>query len=244
MLTLAVSVAAASACDSDGDSPEPVVEWSTGTTEALTIPGLPPGLPIPAAAPESVERTSSGGVVASWSLRGVDAGASASDLAARAREAPDVTVLAAELAATGGIIAFEAERAGHYLVTADPAGDGARVELWLDPAPTAAPTMPSSVALPEGYPEDVLPVFPDAAVVEQARDQLAAGRERFRLSLIPPRSPLEVLGFYRDHLAAGGWSVTESDSSIEATRGSDVVRIGYADDGTTLRVTLEWTPPE
>ena len=228
---------------SDSPAESPTAEWATGTPEAVTIPGLPPGLPVPAAAPETVEVRPAGGVVATWLLPDVDAGASAADLAARARETPGVTVLAAELATTGGIIAFEAERAGHYVVAVDPEGGGTLIELWLDPEPVPPPTSAPGVALPDGYPEDVLPIFPGATVTEAAREDLAAGRERFRVALVSNREPIEVLGYYADHLAADGWTVVPSGPALDATRGTDSVHAAYDEDGAALRLTLEWTPP-
>jgi hypothetical protein len=243
ILGLAVALALLVACtgtDSPGESP--TAEWSTGTPEAVAIPGLPPGLPVPAAEPETVEERAAGGVVATWLLSDVDAGVSAADLAARARETPGVTVLAAELAESGGIIAFEAERAGHYVVAADPERRGTLIELWLDPAPAPPPSPGPAVALPEGYPEDVLPVFPGATVTDAARDELAGGRQRFRIVLVSAREPIEVLGYYDDHLTAEGWTVVPGDSALDATRGMDSVRVAYDDDGVPLRLTLEWTP--
>jgi len=244
ILAAAFASAAFFACtgsDSPGESP--TAEWSTGTPEAIIIPGLPAGLPVPAVDPDAVQERSAGGVVATWLLPDVDAGASAADLAARARDTPGVTVLAAELAQTGGIIAFEAERAGHYVVTVAPDGRGTSIELWLDPAPSAPPSPGPAVALPSGYPEDVLPIFPGATVVEAKSDELAGGRERLHLSLVPARDAIEVLGYYADYLTAEGWDVVTSDVGVDATRGTDSVQAAYEADGETLRLTLEWTPP-
>jgi len=181
--------------------------------------------------------------VVRWLVPGVDAGTSAADLAREARLVPGVTVLAAELAVRGGIVAFEAERAGHYVVTVDPAGAGAVVELWLDPASTPVLEVPPAAALPDGYPADVLPIFPGATVVEVARDELAGGRERYRIALAPSRTAIEVLGFYADHLEVDGWTVTASDSALEATRGTDTVRVELDGESSTTRLSLEWTPP-
>jgi hypothetical protein len=102
---------------------------------------------------------------------------------------------------------------------------------------------PPAVALPDGYPADVIPVFPGATVTEAALEELGPDRERFAIALVTSRAAIEVLGFYADHLEVEGWTVTASDSVVEAARGPDTVRVEVDDQSSTTRLTLEWTPP-
>jgi hypothetical protein len=111
-----------------------------------------------------------------------------------------------------------------------------RVELRVDPRPSldapAASTLPEP---PPGFMTDLAPLFPGATASQGRVDPApAGGMARSEVLLTTSRQPIEVLGFYADHLQLSGWSVRLTPDALEA-RSSD----GRA----TVTVRIEGTAP-
>ena len=243
-------------------APATTGEASAGASPADASPAAgapaPPAAAatLPAALPRvdgellSFTAADDGAVVAVWVVT-PPAGDVVAALAAAIAAGP-LELLLEERALGGGIVAFEgvvegaAEAgrriAGHYLVTVS---DGTRVELRLDPPPpppdAAGVPPPDPVALPAGFPEQAVPLFPGATVVAASAVPLAGTGTRFTVEFVSVRAPAEVLGFYRDLLPLEGWELSERAGGLRASAPAGTITLTVqASSPTRVTLALEW----
>jgi hypothetical protein len=197
------------AMETNGSQADGVSPAETSSIDALTEP---------LGAPGSSEERADGSMAWRWLVPVSSAERVAEDLAARIEDSPEFALTAVEITSRGAIVAFAGERSGHFLVTRS-TEQGTPVELVVD-APVAEMPAPTSVSvpLPEGYPADVLPVFPGATITSAEADMLDGTTRRFALELETDRAAVEVLGFYADVLTADGWDIEVAPGSVIATR--------------------------
>ena len=215
LIVLALLCGAILACSSDDPAEaSPTAEASaTNALGATNIEALTDSL----GTPDSIEERLDGSVLLHWLVPVSSAERVAEDLVASFAANPTFIPTATQITSRGAVLAFSGERSGHFLV-ARSTEQGTRVELTLEPPEAAVVPTGTAVALPAGYPVDVLPLFPGATVTSGGVNTLDEGGRRFELELQSDRAAVEVLGFYADLLEADGWTVTLLPHSIEATR--------------------------
>lgn len=183
-------------------SPASTVAAGTAVSAVVAPSNLPSELPRIAGRVESAVEAEDGALAVVWA---VDAPpGEIVEALAQALAAARLDRVLDERNAGGGILGFEGARlSGHYLVTSHE--EQTRVELRLDPPPPPAAAPATAVPLPDGYPEDLLPVYPGAVVTSARAEQRPGGGTRFTVTLQTERHAVEVLGFYRDLLTVDGW---------------------------------------
>ena len=211
---------------------------------------LPPELPRIEGEVESAEQFDDCSIAVVW--RG-DAGAAAVMQALMEAIVAPLALLLDERGAGGGVVAFAGTSdgasegtsiAGHYLVTT--VAGVTRVELRLDaPATLAGSAAPSeSVALPDAYPADVVPIFPAAVVTSTSAEALSPDVVRYVIAFETPLQAVEVIGFYRDVLSVAGWQLTVDDGVLDAFAAPGVVSLTVSDGVRTRAVLhLDWVTP-
>jgi hypothetical protein len=85
---------------------------------------------------------------------------------------------------------------------------------------TASPTATiATVAIPDGYPEDLFPVYPDA-LVTGATDTTADGRRNYRLLMVAVNGNVDdIVTFYTATLEDAGWTVDFSGTQSASVGG-------------------------
>jgi hypothetical protein len=270
-VSLAMTIAACSddpvPAELDADRPSPPAATATAATAATSRPAtetpsptatpvvtaaspdstpesaggevaLPPGLPRVDGEIETAVRGPDGAIAVTWAVSAPpgEVVAALADAIAEGFE-----LLLDERAPGGGVIAFGGALAGHYLVTAV---DGeTRVELRLDPPPAPSATPTVAVTLPDGYPDGTTPVFPGATVVAATSEPLDGARVHYIVTFETARQPVEVIGFYRDLLAADGWDVSAQDGGLEASEARGTASLTVNAGAPTRGVLrLDWAP--
>ncbi len=228
---------------------EPPIVDATLAPPPIADIALPPELPRIEDEVESAEQFADHSIAVTWR---VDADAAVVVQALVDAIIPPLALLIDERGAGGGVVAFEGSTgvseevtiAGHYLVTS--VDRVTRVELRLDaPVALAGPGAPSEpVALPDGYPADVVPVFPGAVVTSTSAEALSSDAVRYVIAFETSRQAVEVIGFYRDVLFVAGWQLAVGEGVLDASDARGSMSLTVTGGARTLAVLqLVWSTP-
>jgi hypothetical protein len=112
--------------------------------------------------------------------------------------------------------------------------DASTMILTIVPAPGDEPEeeesepfeLPESLELPTGYPEELVPVYPESTVIQtdvQAGQAEAAGLRQYSVTSVTEDDFEPIIEFYEEELEASGYTVTTSDEG-------SVVQISFEDE--------------
>ena len=86
--------------------------------------------------------------------------------------------------------------------------------------------LPESLELPTGYPEDLVPIYPDATIIQtdvQTGQAELAGLRQFSVTAVSEDDFEPIIEFYEEELEAAGYTVATSDEG-------SVVQISFEDE--------------
>jgi hypothetical protein len=87
-------------------------------------------------------------------------------------------------------------------------------------------SLPDSLELPTGFPDDLVPIYPDSTVIQtdfQAAQGAAGGLRQFSVTSVTEDDFEPIIEFYEEELEAAGYTVSTSDEG-------SVVQISFEDE--------------